>query len=64
MKKHELIPSPSSLMESMREIGYSTESAVADLIDNSITAKADLIHIRFSWNSGKPWLAVIDDGGV
>ena len=26
-------------MESMREIGYSTESAIADLIDNSITAK-------------------------
>ena len=31
-------------MESMREIGYSTETAVADLVDNCITSKANLIH--------------------
>ena len=46
----------------MREIGYSMETAVADLVDNSITAKAENIHIRFSWNEGAPWLAIIDDG--
>ena len=62
MKKQEAIPNPSSLMESMREIGYSTESAIADLIDNSITAKSNNIDIRFSWNEGSPWLSVIDDG--
>lgn len=62
MEKYELIPTPSSLMESMREIGYSTETAVADLVDNCITSKANLIHVRYSWNDAKPWLAVIDDG--
>lgn len=55
-------PDPASLIESMRDIGYSMETAVADLIDNSITAKATNIHIRFSWNDGDPWLAIIDDG--
>ncbi len=55
-------PDPASLIESMRDIGYSMETAIADLIDNSITAKATNIHIRFSWNDGKPWLAVVDDG--
>ncbi|HAW51941.1 MAG TPA: ATP-binding protein, partial [Flavobacteriales bacterium] len=38
------------------------ESAVADVIDNSITAEAENIHIRYSWNEGNPWLAIVDDG--
>lgn len=38
------------------------ESAIADVIDNSITAEADYIHVKFAWNDGVPWLAVIDDG--
>ncbi len=38
------------------------ESAIADVIDNSITAEAENIHVRFSWNDGSSWLAVIDDG--
>jgi hypothetical protein len=40
------------------------ETAVADIIDNSITAKAKKIDIRFAWDSGNPWLAIIDDGYV
>lgn len=55
-------PSPSALIQSLRDIGYSMESAIADVIDNSITAEASNIHIRFSWNDGTPWLAVIDNG--
>ena len=51
-------PSPISLVESLREIGYSMETAIADIIDNSITANASLIQLRFAWNMGKPWLAV------
>lgn len=62
MKKIESIPNPTSLMESMREIGYSTDSSVADIVDNSITAKSNNIHIRYSWNEGDPWVSIIDDG--
>ena len=58
----DLSPSPSALMESLRDIGYSMETAIADIIDNSITAKAKSINIRFSYNSGKHWLAIIDNG--
>ena len=62
-KRHiDLPPSPASLIESLRAVGYSIETAVADIVDNSITAKAKNIDIRFSWNAGSPWLAVIDDG--
>lgn len=58
----DLSPSPVALIESLRNIGYSMETAIADVIDNSITAKSTQISIRFSWNSGNPWLAVIDNG--
>ncbi len=38
------------------------ETAVADIVDNSITAEARNINIRFAWNEGNPWVATIDDG--
>lgn len=57
-----LPPNPSSLTESLRDIGYSSEAAVADIIDNSIAANAKEINIRFAWNGGKPWLAIFDNG--
>lgn len=49
------------LMESTRAIGYSIESAVADVIDNSIAAKAKNIAIYFSCHP-KPYVAICDDG--
>jgi hypothetical protein len=58
----DLSPSPIALIESLRNIGYSMETAIADVVDNSITANATQIHIRFSWNSGNPWLAIVDNG--
>ena len=61
-KSIELIPDPAALISSLRDIGYSIETAIADLIDNSITAASSTIDIRYLWNSGHPWLAVIDDG--
>ena len=58
----ELAPSPASLIESLRDVGYSMETALADVVDNSITAQAENIDIRYAWNACRPWLAVIDDG--
>lgn len=48
-------------MESMRAVGYSLSTALADVIDNSITAKAASIDIFFSAESD-PYVAVLDDG--
>ena len=41
------IPSPDILMNSLRSIGYSFKTAVADIIDNSISADAKNIWIDF-----------------
>ncbi len=57
----ECLPSAPSLIESMRSIGYSFSSAIADLIDNSISAKAKNIKI-LSYPSTNPSLIILDDG--
>lgn len=61
MSKLQLDPIPSILIESMRDIGYSFESAIADIIDNSITAGAKHIQIEVR-SEGNPAVAIIDDG--
>ena len=57
-----LPPSAASLSTSMRDIGYSLEAAIADLIDNSISASSTIVEIFCDLNCPEPALAVIDDG--
>lgn len=61
MREIPLPPEATQLLESLRAIGYSVEAAIADLIDNSISAEASSVEIRFP--AGSPsHLAVLDDG--
>ncbi len=46
----------------MRNLGYDLPSALADIIDNSITAKAKKIHIDYGWENGVPYVLILDDG--
>lgn len=56
-----ILPYAPVLVESTRSIGYSFETAVADIIDNSISAAATDIQICFM--SKEPqWLCIEDDG--
>lgn len=61
MFEKECVPFAPSLIESMRAIGYSFSSAIADLIDNSISAKAKCIDI-LSDPGNDPSLFILDDG--
>lgn len=56
-----LKPNASSLIESLRDIGYSLDTAIADIIDNSITANAQNINIFFD-TFGELKIAILDDG--
>lgn len=56
------IPEASSMIETFRAIGYNIETAVADIIDNSISAGAKNVWISFNWLGSATWLAVKDDG--
>jgi len=57
----ELPPVAPVLMQSLRAVGYTTPAAVADLVDNSISANARRVAIRFT-AAPEPLVAVVDDG--
>ena len=50
------------LMESLRNLGYTLDTALADVIDNSVAVGARNISVRFLWANGAPWIAILDDG--
>jgi hypothetical protein len=56
------IPEASSMIETFRAIGYNIETAIADIIDNSISANAKNIWMNFEWKGSKTWLSIKDDG--
>ena len=58
----ELTPNPAFLVQAMRHIGYTLDTALADIIDNSIAADASRISVQYRWNNGEPWIAILDDG--
>ena len=55
-------PEASSMIETFRAIGYSIETAIADIIDNSITAGAKNIWIDYDWKGSNSTLSILDDG--
>ncbi len=55
-------PSPSVLMNSMRSIGYTFKTALADIIDNSISAAAKNIYISVPINDNDLYVSILDDG--
>lgn len=61
MFNKESIPFAPMLIESMRSLGYSFQSAIADLIDNSISAGANRIDIKLL-PTENPYLIILDNG--
>lgn len=61
MTTEQVLPPDPHLMESLRAVGYTLKTAVADLIDNSISAQADNVNIFFG-DHPDPYVALVDDG--
>lgn len=55
-------PRASAMIEALRGLGYSTSTALADIIDNSISARATLVEITFAWNAGGTNVSILDNG--
>jgi hypothetical protein len=55
-------PRASLLIESMRDFGYSLESALADIIDNSITAGSHTIRLFAEADGANGRIGILDDG--
>lgn len=62
-KFKENIPQADMLMGSMRSMGYSFEAAIADVIDNSISAQCSFVKLLFptTYTDSKA-IGVLDDG--
>lgn len=61
MESINLPPFAPTLMESTRAIGYTLETSIADIIDNSLSAKAKRIDIGF-FPKGASFVSILDDG--
>ena len=64
-KKYQTIkatPDASSMIETFRAVGYSFETAVADIVDNSISANARNIWFDYIWKGENTEVCIKDDG--
>ncbi|APL96388.1 ATP-binding protein [Sphingobium indicum] len=61
-RRADATPHASALIESMRDIGYSLDTALADIIDNSITARATRIDILSDTSGEMPAIGILDNG--
>lgn len=58
-----LPPDPARVMEGLRDTGYDFNTAVADIIDNSIAANATKVNILLEMDpSGEVFVYIADDG--
>jgi hypothetical protein len=55
-------PKASAMVEALRGLGYSLATALADVIDNSISAKAKLVNVQFIWNDSASRIIISDNG--
>lgn len=62
MRIEKIAPRAAILIESMRDFGYSLETALADIVDNAITAGATAIRLFTSTDKASPQIAILDDG--
>lgn len=58
--KIESIPEARLLLASLRSVGYNEETAIADIVDNCISAQATEINIKFDWE--KKRILIADNG--
>ena len=55
-------PRAGAIVESLRAFGYDLPTALADVVDNSISAGALNIWLRFEWDGETSAISVTDDG--
>jgi hypothetical protein len=61
-RRADATPHAAALIEGLRDIGYSLETAISDIIDNSITAGARVVRIITETCDDEPRIAIVDDG--
>jgi hypothetical protein len=62
IEQEETPPEASAMINTFRAFGYNLQTAIADIIDNSISAKADNVWIDYNWQGSDSWVTITDDG--
>ncbi len=62
VREREVPPRASVLIESLRDVGYSLQTAIADVIDNSLTAGAKRIDLLADPQADSAAIGILDDG--
>lgn len=57
-----VVPSAKRMVRSLRDMGYEFAAAVADLIDNSIEAKATTVRVTVEWEGASSYILIADNG--
>lgn len=55
-------PKAGAMIEALRGLGYNTATAISDLIDNSIAARATTVNLNFLWSGKSSSIVILDDG--
>jgi len=63
MRKHTLPPNPARLIEGLRDTGYDFNTALADIVDNSVDAGATRIAIGINMDSDGDIVVSVSDNG-
>jgi hypothetical protein len=55
-------PRADAMLESLRGLGYTAAAAIADIVDNSISAGASNVEIWLAWQGSASRVTILDDG--
>ncbi|WP_010677775.1 ATP-binding protein [Bacillus timonensis] len=55
-------PSAAPVIQALRSIGYNAQTAISDIVDNSIDAQADFINIEFEYDNEESFIRIEDNG--
>lgn len=62
LRSRQAPPQAGAMIEALRGLGYNTATAIADIIDNSITARARSVNVDFKWDDSNSRILICDDG--
>ena len=64
MEDYELLPDPERIVNGLRDTGYNFNTAIADIIDNSIAANANMVSVNVILEPDMKTKAYITDNGI
>ena len=60
----ELLPDPERIVNGLRDTGYNFNTAIADIVDNSIAANANIVRINVILDPDMKVKVYISDNGI